>query len=341
MSQPAPLVHKDRHSGVTKDAKKGGGGKGGWGKEGTIEEAYIPASDAFSDVDETEVKKSGSGDVVIVSKAIDNPNRDVIRIYLEEGDLQELEASIIEKKAYLQYEKLVFEAITLSIDFTGYERELVSRMLADLSWTIFNKGIVEVGFELVLAELKDIAIDAPHAPEMVGKFIARAVSDEVLAPSFFYAGKTPTLKAKEAVALARGLYNAPLASKRLAHVWGPMDKASRLLRATRTIAAEFFENEDISEAVEAVRSLKARAFHGHMVEELIKFGIERKGGSTLVVALLEGLVKSTLLSQESVSQGFALVERCLEDLQLDVPNALEVLGQFHSLAAEKNLIATE
>lgn len=336
MSEAKALQHKDRHSGVSKDARKGGAGKGGWGKEGTLEEAYIPASDAFADADEA--ANPSPADVIIVSTAVDNPNADVVRAYLEEGDLHDLEARIEERKGCLQYEKVIYEAITLSIDFTGYERELVSRMLSDLSWTIFNNGIAEVGFELVLANLKDIAIDAPLAPEMVGKFIARAVVDEVLAPSFFYTGKTPTLKSKEAMALARGLYNAPMPSKRLAHIWGAIDKVSRLVRATRTIASEYFENESIPDAVESVRELRARAFHGHVVEEFLKYGFEQHAGCEKVMDLIEGLVESNLLSKSSVSQGFSFLEPRLEDLKLDVPNALELLGTYYAEAAKRNLV---
>ena len=90
MSEAKPLQHKDRHSGVSKGAKKGGAGKGGWGKEGTLEEAYIPASDAFADADEA--SNPPPAEVVMVSKAVDNPNADVMRAYLQEGDLHDLEA---------------------------------------------------------------------------------------------------------------------------------------------------------------------------------------------------------------------------------------------------------
>lgn len=117
------------------------------------------------------------------------------------------------------------------------------------------------------------------------------------------------------------------------------DKVSRLVRATRTVAAEYFENENIPEAVEAVRGLRARAFHGHLVEELLTFAFEHPDGLEKAMDLLEGLVESNLLSQSSVSQGFAFVEPTLEDLKLDIPNALQLLGSYHDEAAKRKLVS--
>ena len=85
--------------------------------------------------------------------------------------------------------------------------------------------------------------------------------------------------------------------------------------------------------------MRARAFHGHLVEEVLKYGFERTDGCEKVMDLLEGLVGSNLLSQSSVSQGFAFLEPSLEDLKLDVPNALELLGLYYAEAARRKLVS--
>tara|TARA_R110002050_G_scaffold256144_1_gene394952 strand:- start:1613 stop:1837 length:225 start_codon:yes stop_codon:yes gene_type:complete len=61
---------------------------------------------------------------------------------------------------------------------------------------------------------------------MVGKFLARAILDEILAPIFLENAETPNKQAVEAVKLARGHIKAPHFGPRLAHVWGPGDLCS-------------------------------------------------------------------------------------------------------------------
>ena len=93
MSDAIPFELKDRHSGISKSPSKNGAGRGNWGKAGEEAEAYIPASDAFADVVDIkavhDVSLRKTPGIVMVSKEVSTPNADVVRDYLQSGDLED------------------------------------------------------------------------------------------------------------------------------------------------------------------------------------------------------------------------------------------------------------
>jgi hypothetical protein len=75
-------------------------------------------------------------------------------------------------------------SIIAGIERKGKDRELVSRLLMGLvsSGTIGRDGVME-GFLRVTRRLTDLSLDNPGAAEVVGRFLARAICDEVVAQS--------------------------------------------------------------------------------------------------------------------------------------------------------------
>ena len=54
-----------------------------------------------------------------------------------------------------------------------------------------------VGFDILLQQLNDLSLDTPNASEVLGNFIARAVADDCLPPS--YVQNHQNLKEKQAM----------------------------------------------------------------------------------------------------------------------------------------------
>ena len=78
----------------------------------------------------------------------------------------------------------VKRAIIAGVERKSKDRELVSRLLMGLvsSSTIGRDGVME-GFLRVTRRLPDLSLDNPGAAEVVGRFLARAICDEVVAQS--------------------------------------------------------------------------------------------------------------------------------------------------------------
>ena len=78
----------------------------------------------------------------------------------------------------------VKRSVIAGVERKGKDRELVSRLLMGLvsSNTIGRDGVME-GFLRVTRRLNDLSLDNPGAAEVVGRFLARAICDEVVAQS--------------------------------------------------------------------------------------------------------------------------------------------------------------
>ncbi|GAA56705.1 programmed cell death protein 4 [Clonorchis sinensis] len=83
-----------------------------------------------------------------------------------------------------QRRRLPYLAITMALQHKQTQYELTSELLSDLCGKVINQAHVQQGFSLVLSELGEIIIDFPKASEHVGRFIARAMVDDILPPKF-------------------------------------------------------------------------------------------------------------------------------------------------------------
>ncbi|CAH8505727.1 unnamed protein product [Heterobilharzia americana] len=83
-----------------------------------------------------------------------------------------------------QRRRLTYLAITLAIQHRQTQCELTSELLSDMCGKVLNHAHIQQGFQLVLSEIGDLIIDVPKAPEYLGRFIARAIADDILPPKF-------------------------------------------------------------------------------------------------------------------------------------------------------------
>ncbi|VDP93217.1 unnamed protein product [Echinostoma caproni] len=83
-----------------------------------------------------------------------------------------------------QRRRIPYMAITLALQHKQTQYELTSELLSDLFGRVLNQAQVQQGFLMVLNELGELIIDFPKAPEHVGRFIARAMADDILPPKF-------------------------------------------------------------------------------------------------------------------------------------------------------------
>lgn len=129
--------------------------------------------------------------------------------------------------------EVVKRAVRVAMQRGPKECESISRLLSALYGATLPASEIARGFEALLDESADLLIDVPDTPRLLGNFVARAVSDEVLAVSFVQqALRTKAADDAGAAALkrAKALLAIGHKSHHMARIWGP-----RALAATASV----------------------------------------------------------------------------------------------------------
>lgn len=342
MSDHKNTTHKDWHSqerdrhsnkvvyGNQGGPKKGGaGGKTVWGKGG-IDDLKEVTEDPN---DPNYVSDEDDKQVVIETVDVVSPVVAVLREYFSSGEIEEALKST--KELQISPAEFVKKAVTLAMEKQAFERELTSQLLTALTTTNFTSSDIEAGFQRTLDVIDDVVLDSPDAVEVLSKFIARAIVDEVIPPRFLKDAQAHNNNAKEAIALASALTTEKHRIDRLAHVWGPGDLGSvkRLKEETNTLLQEYLSSSDLNEADRCVRKLNAPSFHFQIVKQALRIALEKDGeDAKKLEALLAFFYKSGLVSQDHTVKGFHCVFDALNDFKLDFPNAEKQLQEISNTA---------
>jgi len=296
------------------------------------------------DVKKSDPKKGDdltNGETTQVVDPQKNAVLEIITEFIESGDLKEA-LEDIKKRVDIDGTEFVKRTLIFGIEHKAYERELISQLLSG-AYTIFQSREMPDGFELLLVRLLDLVLDVPDAVDVLGKFIARAVFDEILPPVFLKEAKCTNDKASMALSLAHELYEKD--RKRLAHIWGPGDLSSvrRLRKEVDALLKEYLENKDIKDATFAVNSLNARSFNSQFIRQALTKALEANSPSARqdIVDLVASFHKSALVSTYDVHHGFNLTWRKIADIKLDVPNAEEMLKELTQKVKELKLLPAD
>jgi len=322
---------KDRQSttGISGAPKKGGaGGHGAWGKGGMDDLKDVSQDPHDPNYDS---EREDQEEVVINRVEVVAPIDAVLTEFFRSGDMPEVLKSIGELNLGDNQQQFVKKALARGLEKQAYERELVSKLLSTVYNAVIEPAKTVEGFEVALNSLDDFVLDTPDAVDVLSKFLARAIVDEIVPPAFLKTARADSARAKEAIALATGLVTEKHKLDRLAHVWGPGDFHSvrHMKEEINTLLEEYLVTGDTNEADRCVRKLNAPSFHFQVVKQAIRLALskpeeQRKKFSNL----LSFFVKEGLISQTHVVQGFALSYASLNDIKLDIPTAPATLAEL-------------
>jgi len=335
-------VQKDRHSntGVAGGPKKGSaGGHGAWGKGGLddLQDVNEDSRDPNYDSDDAQ-------EVVITKVDVISPIDAVLTEYFRSGDIPETLKSIAELNLGETQYQFINKALDSGLENQAYERELVSKLLSAVYEGAIHPEKIQEGFLVALNSLDDFVLDTPDAVDVLSKFLARAIVDEIVAPAFFKHAQShvESNRAKECLALASGLATEKHKLDRLAHVWGPGDFHSvrHMKEEINTLLEEYLVSQDQSEADRCVRKLNAPSFHFQIVKQAIRLALSKNETDKKKLAELLGFFVNTgLISATHVEQGFALSFASLNDLKLDHPNAPATLNELVQVGKQQGWLS--
>jgi len=323
--------------------KGGGGGKGTWGKGG-VDDLRVTTQDREDPNYDSE--EEIVDDVVITKVEVTSPTDAIIIEHFAEGDITETAKKLKEVSLtnVILYPVFVRRAMEMSMEKQPYERELISKLLSALYGEVIPSEQIAEGFQNALDRLEDLVLDVPAAGEMIGKFLARAIVDEIIPPAFLKNAFAESTFSKEAIALANGLITDHHRSKKLEHIWGPGDLESvkRLKEEVSLLVEEFLSSGDKEEADRCVRKLNAPSFHFQLVKQALRMAMAKGAEDRKkILSLLAFFSQTGLVVADHITQGFKACAEALSDIKLDAPAAPGIFDQIVKIAKADGWLSSQ
>ncbi|XP_057775902.1 LOW QUALITY PROTEIN: MA3 DOMAIN-CONTAINING TRANSLATION REGULATORY FACTOR 2-like [Salvia miltiorrhiza] len=341
----SPLKTQKSHSGKAGDPKKGGyGGKGTWGGLLDMEDRHVDDPDDpnyLSDKDDAklstrrdeqfeEFKKKAT---IMVEEYFDNDD-----VTSTANELRE-----VEMPGYYFY--FVKKLVSIAMDRRDKEKEMASILLSSLYGDVIDPKQVYKGFQKLVQSADDLVVDIPDAVDVLAMFIARAIVDDILPPSFLT--KTMAYLSKESKGVdvikraEKGYLSAPLHAEIIERCWGgSKNKTVEDFKAKiNDLLVEYVVSGDVREARRCIKDLHVPHFHHEIVKRAILMAMEKRQAEGRLLDLLKRTCEEGLINSSQISKGFSRIIDSVDDLSLDIPNAKVLLQSLISKAASEGWLS--
>lgn len=334
------------------DPKKGGaGGKGTWGAPG--DELFADGN--CRDKSDPNYDSDTQGDYVVqkITPLVTPEEFDVIvkpifLEYFDHGSTQEVATSLDEVNISKMRPRVVELAVSMGLDRKASHRELTSVLISDLYGKAIKAKDIQQGFDGLLNNLKDLTIDYPEAPKVLGQFIARAVADDCLPPKYIhsYKGSVDNVHTQAALEKADLLLGQKHGIVRLDNIWGTgggIRPVKYLVKQMVLLLKEYLSSSDIKEATRCLQELEVPHFHHELIYEATNMVLEEgsERAATRMCQLLKSLSDAIIITPQQMSQGFKRVFDNMPDLTLDVPNSYYHLERFAEMCRTEKFMPDE
>lgn len=321
----------------------GAGGKGTWGKLVDVEETLDDNYDPNYDSDNQENCEYVEITPPLTDSEIEKHASSIITEYFEHGDTDEVALSLEEFNFDGKQYQVVVIGITLAMEHKSSHRELTSILISDLYGRILRIPDYERAFKTLIKSLPDLVLDTPDAAIVLGNFLARAVADDCIQPSFINKLKAMPSDCALAVSCvehASVLLEMEHGLVKLDSVWGitgGMRPVYTLVSRIHLLLAEYISSEDVKEASICLKELEVPHFHHELVYEAVIAALESMNERTLqlIADLLAYLCKTMMVTVDQLLNGFRRVYEEINDISLDVPLAYPLLERLISKCNSK------
>ncbi|WOK94518.1 hypothetical protein Cni_G03222 [Canna indica] len=316
------------HSGKPVRVKKdGAGGKGTWGK--------LIDTDADSCLDRNDPNyDSGEEPYELVAATVLTPVDDykksvvtIIEEYFTTGDVQLATSDLRDLGSDGYHHFFVKKLISMAMDRHDKEKEMASVLLSSLYADVISPAQIRQGFFMLLESVDDLAVDIPDAVNVIALFIARAVVDDILPPSFLTRVKTAlseSSKGIQVIQIAEKSYlSAPHHAELVEQRWGGTVHITveEVKKKITELLREYIESGDTAEACRCIRELGVSFFHHEVVKRALILAMEIQGSEPAIFMLLKEAAEECLISSSQMTKGFGRLAESLDDLSLDIPAA--------------------
>ncbi|KAK1259406.1 hypothetical protein QJS04_geneDACA021396 [Acorus gramineus] len=343
----SPVKH-DRVSHSRRDGrpkKCGSGGKGTWG-------GLLDTGDSFHlDPNDPNYDSSDDSNQMNTSNA-SQPSEEfkkkvtvIIEEYFATDDVVSTTGELrdLGHPAYLYY--FVKKLVSMSMDRNDKEKEMAAVLLSSLYADVLDPPQVRKGFSKLVESSDDLAVDVPDMVDTLALFIARAVVDDMLPPSFLTKQMAKLPNGSKGIDVLRtaekGYLSAPLHAENIERKWGgSKNKTVEDMKAKiRDLLIEYGVCGDKREALRCIKDLNVPHFHHEIVKRAILIAMEKRSMEVRILDLLKGAAEDGFINSSQMSKGFARLIEVIDDLSLDIPNARQILQSLISKAASEGWLS--
>lgn len=243
--------------------------------------------------------------------------------------------------AYAYSYEFVKRVVNMSCDASDRERELVSQLLSNLYPDIFSSNMIGKGFERLFEMIDEIEKDAPDARKILSTFLARAVIDEIIPPSFLTDSVVRNLGG-DVVEHAKLMLSQEHAGAKLERSWGPGDgrPVEEMKVAVDQLLQEYLLSNDMVEAKRCLAELNSPMFFHEIVKRAVVNAIDKSQKEQMQMSfLLKELRAAEMLSIQQAEKGFSRLFLMLPDIVLDTPDARRILIGFMERAKASGVLS--
>ena len=165
------------------------------------------------------------------------------------------------------------------------------------------------------------------------KFLARAIADDCIPPSYLTKNGANNDKAKAAYKRAEVLVTMKHGIARLDSIWGVGGgrwPVKALTKQMNMILEEYIASSDLQEACRCISDLDVPHFHHEIVYEAILLSIEKSSELCLelMFKLTGHLYEAGVITKDQMNHGVLRIYEDIAEICLDVPNAYTTLAKF-------------
>ncbi|KAL2503755.1 MA3 domain-containing protein [Abeliophyllum distichum] len=339
----SPLKNQ-RHSNSKRDGrpkKDGCGGKGTWGGLlDTDDDCFLDLNDpnySSNEEDKNSIaKKRNSSFEEYKKKAII-----IVEEYFANDDAISTANELIELEMPCYNYYFVKKLVSIAMDRHDKEKEMAAVLLSSLYGNVIDPPQVYKGFQKLLESTDDLTVDIPNAVDILALFIARAVVDDILPPSFLTKAMGSLSEDSKGVEVIRraekGYLSAPLHVEAIERRWGgSKNKTVEDLKfKINNLLIEYVVSGDVKEACRCIKDLNVPYFHHEIVKRAVIMAMEKRQAENCLLDLLKRASEEGLINSSQISKGFGRIIDSVDDLSLDIPNAKVILQSLISKAASE------
>ncbi|XP_073128441.1 MA3 DOMAIN-CONTAINING TRANSLATION REGULATORY FACTOR 2 [Henckelia pumila] len=341
---PAGSLRKNtRHSFSGRDGrpKKGGcGGKGTWGGLLDTEDDHVidPSDPNYTSHEEEEKSIPRTNPKFEDFK---NKTKVIVEEYFDNDDVISTadELREINMPSYNYY--FVKKLISMAMDRRDKEKEMASVLLSKLYGDVIDSPQLYKGFQKLIESADDLIVDIPDTVDVLALFIARAIVDDVLPPSFLT--KIVTNLSIDSIGsdvikrAEKGYLSAPLHSETIERRWGgnKNNTVQDLKIKIDELLKEYVASGDIKEALRCIKDLNVPHFNHEVVKRVVIMVMEKRQAESCLLELLKRAAEEGLINSSQMSKGFGRTIDLVDDLTLDIPNAKMLLQSLISKATSE------
>lgn len=337
-----------------KSSRKGGFGKGGWGRPGDEynmdtdldpnDPNYDPSEEDMQVMPTSEPKKKETPP--LTRAEYKQKIQSIVHEFFNHNDTAETIDSFEELNASLGWIiDVPVIALTVGLDAKDSNRELISLLLSDLLNDPLTSEQIQEAFLILLENISDLKLDSPNAKDTLTKFLARGIADDLLPPSFLSMVEEDAQsdEIKEIVKNASSLTSMKHGLSRLSNIWGiggGYRPVTMLVNEMEFLLKEYIDSKDHVEAERILRELDVPHFHHEVIFRALLITLEQGSSLDDMVKILEFFspLNIGLITNSQLKAGFKRIFDSAPDLVLDYPSCYDSIKKFTEACYSKKII---